>query len=60
VSTATHTHAQVGRQARHRSGTGSSGWGGHDHAWTSLEPGADDVLLIGRYRCTLCSVVWEL
>ena len=58
MSTATHT--QVGHQARHQSGHQQAAWGSHDHAWRNLEPDADDVLLIGRYRCALCSVVWEI
>ena len=40
----------------HQRGTAPS----HDHAWQHLDPDHDDRLLFGRYRCTLCRVVWEL
>ncbi len=30
----------------------------HDHAWQKLDD--DGALLLGKYRCDLCKVVWAL
>jgi hypothetical protein len=30
----------------------------HDHAWQKLDD--DGPLLLGKYRCDLCQVVWAL